>query len=72
MESPLQLKFILAALVYSAAGLAVFLLGFYLFDRLTPYPLWKELVEKQNTALAIVVGAVALGISLIVASAIHG
>ena len=40
-------------------------------DRLTPYDLWKELVEKQNTAVAFVVGMVALGICIIVAAAIH-
>ncbi|HWP13441.1 MAG TPA: DUF350 domain-containing protein, partial [Ramlibacter sp.] len=39
---------------------------------LTPYNLWEELVEKHNVALGIVVGAVALGISIIVAAAVHG
>jgi uncharacterized membrane protein YjfL (UPF0719 family) len=33
--------------------------------------LWKELIDDQNTALAILVGALALGISIIVAAAIH-
>jgi putative membrane protein len=41
-------------------------------DRITPYKLWEELVEKQNVALAIVVGAMALGVSIIVAAAVHG
>jgi uncharacterized membrane protein YjfL (UPF0719 family) len=40
-------------------------------DKLTPFNLWQELVQKQNTAIAIVVGFGALGICLIVAAAIH-
>jgi len=34
--------------------------------------LWDEIVEKHNIALAIVVGAMCLGISIIVAAAVHG
>lgn len=63
---------LLNSFLYSVIGIAVLALGFYVWDRLTPYDLWKEIVEKQNRALAIVVGAVTLGISLIIASAVHG
>jgi uncharacterized membrane protein YjfL (UPF0719 family) len=41
-------------------------------DRLTPGHLWKEIVEEQNRALAIVVGAFTLGIALIIAASISG
>lgn len=61
----------LAALVYAAIGLAVFAAAFIVVDRLTPYHLWKEIIDEQNTALAIIVGAVAVGISIIVSSAIR-
>jgi putative membrane protein len=60
-----------AALVYAAIGLVVFAVAFVLVDRLTPYNLWRELIDEKNSALAIVVGAVAIGISIIVASAIR-
>jgi uncharacterized membrane protein YjfL (UPF0719 family) len=60
-----------AALVYAAIGLAIFGVAFVLVDRFTPYNLWKELIDEKNTALAIVVGAVAIGISIIVSSAIR-
>ena len=43
-----------------------------LIDTLTPYSLWKEISEDRNTALAIVVGAMSLGICTIIAAAIHG
>lgn len=60
-----------AALVYAVIGLAIFGVAFVLVDRLTPYSLWRELIDEHNTALAIVVGAVALGISIIVSAAIR-
>jgi putative membrane protein len=60
-----------AALVYATIGLVIFGVAFVLVDRLTPYSLWKELIDEKNTALAIVVGAVAIGISIIVSSAIR-
>ncbi|HEU4371102.1 MAG TPA: DUF350 domain-containing protein [Methylomirabilota bacterium] len=60
-----------AALVYAVIGLAIFGVAFVLVDRLTPYSLWRELIDEHNTALAIVVGAVAIGISIIVSAAIR-
>lgn len=62
---------ILASLVYSFLGLIVLITTFVLVDKVTPYDLWKEIVEKQNRALATLVGAMAIGISLIIAAAIH-
>ena len=57
--------------IYALMGIFIFGLSFIVVDKLTPYDLWKELVEKKNTALAFVVGMVALGICIIVAAAIH-
>jgi len=67
----LGLKSLLAALVYSLLGIGVFGVAFVVIDLLTPYNLWKQLVEEKNLALAIVVAAMALSIAIIVASAIH-
>ena len=60
------------SILYALIGVVVFLLCFIVIDKLTPYDLWREIVEKQNRALAVVVAAMCLGISLIVAAAIHG
>lgn len=60
------------SILYALVGVVVFGLSFFIIDKLTPYALWDEIVEKQNLALAIVVGAMALGISMIVAAAVHG
>ncbi len=62
---------LVAAVVFAALGIVTFLVAFIVVDRLTPYDLWKEIIEGQNSALAILIGFVALGIALIIASAIH-
>ena len=62
---------LLSALVFAFLGLAVLLIAFVVVDRMTPYALWKEIIEKHNMALAILVGALGLGISIIIAAAIH-
>ncbi len=60
------------SLVYALIGVAVFWLCFVIIDKLTPYDLWAEIIEKRNLALAIVVGAMCIAIGLIVSAAIHG
>jgi len=62
---------LVAAIVFAALGIVTFLVAFVVVDRLTPYDLWKEIIEDQNSALAILIGFAALGIALIIASAIH-
>ena len=62
---------LLGSLVYALMGVVIFWLCFIIVDKLTPYDLWAEIVEKHNKALALVVAAMCLGISIIVAAAIH-
>ena len=59
------------SIVYALIGVLVFWGSFVLIDKLTPYKLWEEIVEKQNVALGLVVAAMSLGICIIVAAAIH-
>lgn len=61
----------LGSILYALIGVVIFWLCFWLIDRITPTDLWAEIVEKQNRALALVVAAMCLGISIIVAAAIH-
>lgn len=63
---------VISSLIFAGVGFVVFLAGFYAFDKMTPYQLWREISEKKNIAVAIVVGAVSIGISIIIASSIHG
>lgn len=63
---------IVSSILFSLIGVAVFWVSFVIIDKLTPYKLWQEIIEKRNVALAIIVAAMCLGIALIVAAAIHG
>lgn len=59
-------------LVYSALGLAVFAVAFFIFEKITPFSIRKEIEEDQNTALAVIFGAVLIGLAIIIAAAIAG
>ena len=68
----LALSTFLAVVLYSLLGIVVFVVSFVLVDKLTPGELWAEIIEKQNVAVAVLAGAVAIGISSIIAAAVHG
>lgn len=53
-------------------GLAFFAAAFVVITKAVPFSMRKEIEEDQNTALGIIVGAVILGIAIIIAAAIHG
>jgi len=63
---------IVGSVLYALIGVLIFWIAFILVDKLTPYHLWDEIVEKKNLALAIVVGSMCIAIGLIVAAAVHG
>ena len=63
---------IVGSVLYALIGVLIFWIAFILVDKLTPYRLWDEIVEKKNLALAIVVGSMCIAIGLIVAAAVHG
>jgi uncharacterized membrane protein YjfL (UPF0719 family) len=62
---------IVAAIVFAVLGIVTFVIAFVVIDRMTPYTLWKEIIDEHNTALAVLIGCIALGISIIIAAAIH-
>jgi putative membrane protein len=63
---------ILASVIYSLIGLAVFVAGFYVIRLIMPFDVHKELEVDQNTAVGIVIGSFILGLAIIVAAAIGG
>jgi uncharacterized membrane protein YjfL (UPF0719 family) len=62
---------LLNAVVYAALGIVIFAIAFVLIDKLTPYHLWKEIVDDKNVALAILIGALSIGKFIIIAAAVH-
>ena len=65
-------KALVSALAFSALGIVLFSLAFLIIVKVTPFSLRKEIEEDQNTALAIIIASVILGIALIVSASIHG
>ncbi|HEY3788205.1 MAG TPA: DUF350 domain-containing protein [Urbifossiella sp.] len=62
----------LTAVIYVLIGLAFFAAAFWSIVKVAPFSVRKEIEEDQNTSLAILIGAVILGLAIIIAAAIHG
>lgn len=62
----------IATLVYAVLGIVIFIVSFVLVDLLTPGKLWAEIIERKNMAVALLAGAVAIGISNIISAVMHG
>ncbi len=67
----ISIKYIIASVVYSFIGILVLIISFWIIEKITPENLWKEILEKQNKALAIVFAAFIIAIAIIISSAIH-
>lgn len=66
------LEVLITTIIFVVIGLVVFAIAFFALDKLTPFSIRKEIEEDHNTALAIVIGSLILGIALIVSAAISG
>jgi len=63
---------IVTVLVFVILGLILFAISFVVLDKFMPYSVHKEIEKDQNTSLGIIIGAMLLGIAIIIAAAIHG
>lgn len=72
MEFATMWRGVIATLVFGALGIAMFALAIKLMTKLAPFSVEKEIAEDHNTALAIVMGSVLIGLSIILAAALHG
>jgi uncharacterized membrane protein YjfL (UPF0719 family) len=61
----------ISALIYATLGIAVFFLVLTLIEVATKYSVNKKITEENNTALAIVLGAIILSLGMIISAAIH-
>ncbi|MCU0334204.1 MAG: DUF350 domain-containing protein [Chitinophagaceae bacterium] len=65
-------QYIVNSLIFSGLGIVILVLAFVIFELLTPrHNLRKEILEKQNMALAVLAGFFMLSVAIIIASAIH-
>ncbi|KRD11128.1 hypothetical protein ASE21_05275 [Flavobacterium sp. Root901] len=63
---------IVNSIIFSVLGIIILLAAYFIIEKITPENTWKEVVEKNNIAVAIVLAAFIIGISMIVSAAIHG
>lgn len=59
-------------IIYAVIGIILAMLAYQIIDWITPGRLSKKISEEGNIALGIVVGALMLGICIIIAAAIAG
>lgn len=63
---------LLSAILFSVIGIVVFAVAFFVVAKVVPFSIRKEIEEDQNTSLGIVLGAIIIGLSLIISAAVHG
>ncbi|SCY47465.1 DUF350 domain-containing protein [Flavobacterium caeni] len=68
----LSLKPLVNSVLFAFLGIMLLLIGYLIIEKITPENTWKEIVQKNNVALAVVLGAFIIGLSMIISAAIHG
>lgn len=68
----LFLRTFVSTIVYTVFGVIVFALAFAAIVKLSPFSIRKELEADHNTAVAILIASVILGLAIIIAAALHG
>lgn len=61
---------VLETALYSIMGIALFFVSYKIYDLLTPFSLPEELAGNQNVAVAITLGAIFIGLAIIIAASI--
>jgi uncharacterized membrane protein YjfL (UPF0719 family) len=59
---------VVSSIIFGVIGIGLMILGYKAFDWVTPrLDVEKELMENKNMAVAVVVGAVFIGVSILIA-----
>ena len=66
------LRVFISTVVYTIFGMVVFALAFVAIVKFAPFSIRHELETDHNVAVAILIGSVILGLSIIIAAALHG
>ncbi|MGB7210979.1 MAG: DUF350 domain-containing protein [Pyrinomonadaceae bacterium] len=66
------LPVLLTTVIFVAIGLVVFAVAFLIVVLVAPFSVKKEIEEDHNTALAVIIGAIIIGIAMIISAAIQG
>ena len=66
------LPLLLTTIIFVLLGLVVFAIAYLIIVKVSPFSVRKEIEDDQNIALGIIIGAVILGVAIIIAAAING
>ncbi|MFP5245096.1 MAG: DUF350 domain-containing protein, partial [Thermoanaerobaculia bacterium] len=66
------LRVFLSTLIYTVFGVVVFAIAFWVMVKVSPFSIRQELETDHNTAVAILMASVILGLAIIIAAALHG
>lgn len=72
MSDLINVQYLVNAIIFSLLGCLAFGVSFKVLDLLSPGNFWHEIIEEHNSALAILVGALSIGLSIIIGAAIKG
>jgi putative membrane protein len=64
-------RIFMSTVIYTLFGIVVFLIAFWAIVKISPFSIRKELEDDHNTAVAVLISSVILGLAIIIASAIH-
>ena len=70
MEWDYLLRGVIDTAIYCAVGIVMMAIGIALVVLFTPFSVKKEIEDDQNTSLAIIIGAIILGIAIIIAGVV--
>ena len=71
MFETIRIAEIVSTIVYTGLGLLLFILCWIVIEALTPFSLRKEIEEDQNLALAVLIGAIFIALSIMISSVIR-
>ena len=63
-------RLMLDAALFGLSGIVLLIIGYYLWELITPYNLRREIHENKNVAVAIVVAAFIIGMALVIAASL--
>jgi len=63
-------RLLVDAAIFGIVGIVLLIIGYYLWELITPYNVRKELQENKNVAVAIVVASFILGMAIVIAASL--
>lgn len=63
---------IISTLAIGAAAIVLLFLSVFLMEKCAPFSLRKEIEEDHNVSAAIVIGAIVIGVSMVIAAVAQG